>query len=137
MIGNHKVPYLVQEGYENAVIRFTILHDDYITFTVTVHNNTVTCIEIDKEEKIGITASASGEVIVYDIMNDIQWKPKKHLWDHGDAINHVCIVDSMQLFCTSGYDGLVNLYSFSGNILRTFMQPEGFSVDYVFFLILI
>ena len=128
LVKRHNPSHFAQGGYRDGTIQFTQLDnlDKIISFKA--HRETVTCLELDEEEEIAVSGSISGEVTVYEIMERMEWKVRKRLWDHGDKVTSINLSNGMRLFCTAGADGLINLYTYSGNILRTIRT---YSLDYV------
>eukprot|EP00826_Nyctotherus_ovalis_P062713 TRINITY_DN9123_c0_g1_i2.p2 TRINITY_DN9123_c0_g1~~TRINITY_DN9123_c0_g1_i2.p2 ORF type:complete len:129 (-),score=35.68 TRINITY_DN9123_c0_g1_i2:57-443(-) len=64
LVKKHGAPYLVQGGYLSGVMLFTELGQSRFLF-LKAHKDSVTCVEVDKEEKCGVSGSASGETVLY------------------------------------------------------------------------
>eukprot|EP00826_Nyctotherus_ovalis_P021924 TRINITY_DN1715_c0_g2_i1.p1 TRINITY_DN1715_c0_g2~~TRINITY_DN1715_c0_g2_i1.p1 ORF type:complete len:321 (-),score=66.09 TRINITY_DN1715_c0_g2_i1:139-1101(-) len=113
-------PYLVQGGYVDGTMQFTQLENVNKTSKVKVHGSTVKCIKVDKYEKMGISGSVTGEVVLYEIKEEMKWEMKRYICDHEGSIADISISNEMLLFCTSGADSTINLYTHSGALLRSF-----------------
>ena len=123
--------YIVQGGYIDGNIQFTLLENVKKSWKMKVHGSTVTCLKVDKTEKLALTGSSSGELTLYEIRDDMRWEIKKYMCDHEGSITDIYISNDMLLFCSAGTDGIINLYTYSGNILRTFKEPRNASIQNV------
>lgn len=133
LVKKHGAPYLVQGGYLGGAMLFTEIGQSRFSF-LKAHKDSVTCIEVDKEEKCGISGSASGEVVLYEIAGDMSWTARRQMCNHNGAVTHIHVSSGMFLFCTAARDGVVNLYSYSGCLVRKFVNPAASPVRYVVFL---
>eukprot|EP00826_Nyctotherus_ovalis_P011301 TRINITY_DN1294_c0_g2_i1.p1 TRINITY_DN1294_c0_g2~~TRINITY_DN1294_c0_g2_i1.p1 ORF type:complete len:403 (+),score=111.22 TRINITY_DN1294_c0_g2_i1:25-1209(+) len=123
-------PHLAQGGYKDGRIQLTQFAKLGECSSFNAHSSTVICLAIDKDEKIAVSGSAAGEVVVYEVADGMQWRAKRRMWDHS-ALSHIFLSSDMLLLSTSGLDGIVNLYTYSGNMLRTFQSPGRQPVKYV------
>lgn len=130
LVRKHSPPYLVQGGYINGTLLFTQLAGTPKSVAIKAHREAITCLEINKEETIGVSGSVSGEIILYDILKEMTWQGKYCAHNHRGPVTHISISSEMQLFCTAGRDGTVNLHTFAGGLLRKFAHPVNAPVDF-------
>lgn len=135
IIKKHNPEHIAQGGYLNGLIQLTNIARPEKINILWAHSTTVTCLEVDQEECFGISGSKLGDCVIYKIGDEMSWTPKHFLCDHGDAITFIHISNEMQLFITSGRDGVANLYNRSHHpeILRTFRPPLPIRLDCVKF----
>jgi len=137
LVRKHGLPYLVQGGYINGNLQFTQLAGTSKSTTFRAHKETVTCLEIDKEESFAISGSASGEVVIYEILKEMNWVARRQMCNHEGAVTHIYLSAEMQLFCTSDNNSIVNLYTYAGAILRKFIHPTNAPITYVKLLLIL
>ena len=130
LVKKNNPPYLVHGGYLNGLLVFIEFGQNKTSF-LRAHKDSVTCLEIDKEERIAASGSATGEVVMYEILKDMKWVIRKQMWHHTGAVTHIFMSSQMLLFSTAGIDGVVNLYSYSGSLIRKFLTPIPSPVKYV------
>lgn len=126
VLSKHKFKYIAQGGYWNGSIQLTPI--DLVekpTIILNYHTSCVTCLAVDKEERVAIAGTKEGDCIVYRIGDDMFWNPMSTLIDHGSEISFIHISDEMQLFITASTDGTANLYNLSAipKLIRTF-RPQ-------------
>ncbi len=122
-----KFQYVVQGGYLDGAIQLSPLaQPNKATVTLNYHASTVTCIAVDKEERVAITGTKNGDCMVFSICEDMFWKPRSTLLHHSSRVTSISVSNDMNLFLTSSADGTANLYSLSSRpeLLRTF-RPRG------------
>ena len=124
-----RIAYTVAGGFSSGAIQLVPkeMNDSATIITLMYHKSTVTCIAIDKEERIAITGTLTGECMCFDIEDNMFWKPRSFLCEHDDAITAIYISDEMQLFLTASKDGTANLYNLSSEpkLLRSFSLGDG------------
>ncbi len=128
-------PHIVQGGYINGNILMTQIAKPEKFSTLRCHSCTVTCLEVDRDERVAVSGDCRGNVVVYYIGENMAWSPQTYICDHGDAISYIHISDDMQLFVTASADGTANVYTRSGRpkLLRTFLHPKQLPLQYVLF----
>ena len=139
VLNKHKYKYIAQGGYCNGSIQLTPI--DIVekpTIILNYHSSCVTCLAVDKEERVGIAGTKEGDCIVYRIGDDMFWNPMTTITDHGCEISFIHISDEMQLFITTSIDGSANLYNLSATpkLIRTFRpgkNKHGVSLNCVSF----
>lgn len=127
------IDQIAQGGYYGGAIILTQMFKTPKTIILNHHSSTVTCIKVDKEEKLAITGSSNGCCIIYCISDDLTWTPQCFLFDHENAITFIDISNDMQLFLTCSIDGTANLYtkSIHPKFVRVFRHKIGFPIHYV------
>ncbi|CAG9332437.1 unnamed protein product [Blepharisma stoltei] len=88
------------------------------------HHNTITCIDIDEEEKVGITGGKDGDVLVWQVKGDT-WQPRWQYIEHDDQVMSVTICQELRLFASCSLDGTCNIYSLmKGRLIRVISLPN-------------
>ena len=130
MIKKSNPPHLAQGGYKNGCIQLTQLTSLNEVKSFSAHNDTVIALGIDKDEKIAVSGSVLGEIVIYEVKDKMQWRAKKRIWD-SNTLSCINLSNELLLFCTGSCEGIVNMYTYSGNIVRTFCNPSKQAVEYV------
>ena len=98
-----------------------------------VHQATVTCIVATVNEKIVITGSKLGDVIVWShnwgiqqsSMAEPQWQVRKHMCDHESQVSSIYINEDLNMYVTGSFDGTANVYNlWNDRHMRTFQHPS-------------
>ena len=115
--------YIVRGGLWNGVILVCNIETGKMSI-IEGHTSTVTCISVDEKDKLCVSGSKKGDIIFWEILADKQeWKMKCRLYNHEDFVTSIYISDSIIL--TASLDSTINMYSYEGELLRTFYHPQG------------
>lgn len=134
LLKKEKTLFIAQGGYWDGSIQITPIPATKCSGTIIQkYSATVTCIEIDKEEKLIFVGTQEGEVSIYTNSADVEWKLNSQLFDHGDVVSSIYISDEMQLFITSSFDGFANMYNLSTKpkLIRSFCHPKKVPINNV------
>jgi WD40 repeat protein len=97
------------------------------------HSSTVTAMAATKDERVVISGSKSGEVIVWAWQPDMAvtsnpqlgWHVRKQRCDHEAMVSFIYISEDMGMYLTSSFDGSASLYNLHSDVhLRTFHHPQ-------------
>lgn len=73
------------------------------------HSTTITCIEVNDDEKIAVSGSRDGDCVVWTIENDY-WVAKHNLSAHEDEVTSICISEDLHRLATCSLDGKCLIY---------------------------
>ena len=125
LLHKHKFQYTVQGGYLSGAIQLSPLSQSAAnkpTITLNYHASTVTCIAVDREERLAVTGTKQGDCMVFSVGEDMFWRPRTALIQHSSQVTSISVSDEMNLFVTASLDGTANLYGLAERpkLLRTF-----------------
>lgn len=75
-----------------------------------VHNSTITCMDIDNDERVVITGGKDGDVVVWRIDSDTV-QSLWHFYDHEEQVTCLTICQELHTFASCSLDGTCNIYS--------------------------
>ena len=80
------------------------------------HSSTVTALVSTQNEKIIISGSKSGDIVVYQavpnaIGSGVTWSIRKHMCHHQAMVSYIAINEEMNMYLTCSFDGTANLYN--------------------------
>eukprot|EP00826_Nyctotherus_ovalis_P015383 TRINITY_DN14367_c0_g1_i5.p1 TRINITY_DN14367_c0_g1~~TRINITY_DN14367_c0_g1_i5.p1 ORF type:complete len:487 (-),score=66.29 TRINITY_DN14367_c0_g1_i5:45-1505(-) len=111
LLVNKKPGYIARGGYWDGSIQLLSLDAQKRTSIILMyHCSTITAMAKDKYERLAIVGTKHGECAVYGLHEGMFWKPESLFTDHEGPITSLHVSDGMQLFLTSGLDGVVNVY---------------------------
>lgn len=88
------------------------------------HHNTITCIDMDEDEKVGVTGGKDGDVLVWQVEGEI-WHPRWQYIDHHNTVTAVSMCQELRSFASCSLDGTCNIYSLvKGRLLRVITLPH-------------
>lgn len=88
------------------------------------HHSTITCIDVDEQEKHVITGGKDGDVFLWQVEGE-HLHPRWNFIDHDDQVTSVTISSQLHLFASCSLDGTCNLYSLrKGRLIRVIYLPN-------------
>ena len=125
--------YIARGGFWDGKITIFPVEKESPVVTYMPHHATVTCIVTEQRERLVITASKAGDVIVWNVEEHEQhWTIYRHFYDHEAMVTSLFVNEDLGMFASSSLDGSVNLYSlFGAKILRSFFHPQRFPLHSV------
>ncbi|CAG9328520.1 unnamed protein product [Blepharisma stoltei] len=98
-----------------------------------VHYSTITCTDVDIDERVVVTGGKDGDVVVWQIDND----NLHHLWhffNHDEQVTFVTICQELHTFASCSLDGTCNIYSLTkGRLLRVINIANNIPISIVKF----
>ena len=88
------------------------------------HHSTITCIEVDEQEKYAVTGGKEGDVFLWQVEGD-HLHPRWNFIDHNEQVTSVTISSVLHIFASCSLDGTCNLYSLrKGRLIRVITLPS-------------
>lgn len=114
---------IIRGGYWDGRLSIKKTHSKEESICRWNHHSTITCIDIDENEKHAITGGKDGDVFLWQIEGE-HLHPRWNFIDHEDLVTSVCISAQMHLFASCSLDGTCNLYSLrKGRLIRVINLP--------------
>ena len=114
---------IIRGGYWDGRLSIKKTHSKEESICRWNHHSTITCIDIDENEKYAITGGKDGDVFLWQIEGD-HLHPRWNFIDHEDSVTSVCISAQIHLFASGSLDGTCNIYSLrKGRLIRVINLP--------------
>lgn len=115
---------IVAGGYWGGRLMSYDILDDKVESNMR-HLDTVTCVGKSETNRIIVSCSRVGEVIVWEYSTKMRMEYKNRQILHNGSITTIVINDNLKVYVTGGEDGLVNVMDlFNYKRLRTLKMTE-------------
>lgn len=115
---------VIRGGYWDGRLSIKKTHSKEESICRWNHHSTITCIEVDENEKFAITGGKDGDVFLWQVEGE-HLHPRWNFIDHEDSVTSVAISSALHLFASCSLDGTCNLYSLrKGRLVRVINLPN-------------